>query len=331
MAPLLKRLRMGAGAFLVDNMFRSLASVGRLHPRARPERHRVSVERNIAYAETGLEAHTLDVYRPIGRGGPHPVVFYVHGGGFRILSKDTHWIMGLAFARRGYMVFNINYRLAPAHPFPAALEDATRALTWLTKNGSRFGADMNRAILAGESAGANLVTSLAVALSYRRPETWARELFDVGLRPAAVVPACGMLQVSDVERIVRRKRNLPVYIADRLLEVSDAYLAGARPDGVGGLDLADPLLVFERGDRPDRPIPPFFAGVGTRDPLLDDTRRLKAALDRMGVRCKAEYYPGELHAFHALVWRPNAIRFWRDTFEFLDECLAPSGERSVAV
>ena len=53
-------------------------------------------------------------------------MLYVHGGGFRILSKDTHWIMGLAFARRGFLVFNIGYRLAPKHPFPAAIADAVR-------------------------------------------------------------------------------------------------------------------------------------------------------------------------------------------------------------
>jgi len=68
-------------------------------------------------------------------------------------------------------------------------------------------------------------------------------------------------------------------------------------------------------------LPAFFAPVGTRDPLLDDTRRLERALRRMGVSCEARYYLGELHAFPALVWRKNAQRCWRDTFAFLDRAL----------
>src|SRR5262245_7222800 len=100
-----RQLRQRAGAFVVDNFFRGISSLGKLHPAARPERHKVAVERNIPYLPTGSLDHLLDVYRPLDVEGPRPVVVYVHGGGFRVLSKDTHWIMGLAFARAGYLVF----------------------------------------------------------------------------------------------------------------------------------------------------------------------------------------------------------------------------------
>ena len=66
-------------------------------------------------------------------------------------------------------------------------------------------------------------------------------------------------------------------------------------------------------------IPPFFLPVGTKDPLLPDTRRLGEALTKMGVEAETEYYPGELHAFHAFVMRKNAQKCWRDTFAFLDK------------
>lgn len=328
----LLRLRASAGAFVVDNAFRGLSAIGRAFPQARPERHDVEVLRDVPYRATGLAAHRLDVYRPAGRrDGPSPALLYIHGGGFRILSKDTHWLMGLAFARRGYVVFNVNYRLAPAHPYPAAAEDVCAAYRWVVDNAARYGGDTARLVIAGESAGANLTAMLAVATAYRRPEPWAREVFDTGVRPVAAVPACGMLQVSDSARFVRRRmapvvvdgrvvrrRPLNPFIADRLHEVTEAYLGGARTDVPGGLELADPLVILERGERPDRPLPPFFAPVGTRDPLLDDTRRLKVALEQLDVPCVVEYYPGEVHAFHAFVFRPNATRCWRDTFRFLD-------------
>jgi acetyl esterase len=320
-AQLLRRLRGHAGAFVIDNAFRSLSRFAQLHPQSRPARHGVEVLRDIPYHDTGRDEHLLDIYRPASGDGPWPVVFYVHGGGFRILSKDTHWIMCLAFARRGFLVVSINYRLAPRHPYPAAIEDASTALVWVAENIARYGGDPTRLVLAGESAGANLVTSLAIASSYRRPEPCARAVFDSGVRPIACLPACGILQVSDSERFARRKR-LPAFVRDRIFEVTHGYLGqDAQRTGDADLDLADPLIVLERGLPPERPLPPFFAVVGTKDPVLDDTRRLAAALARLGVHCRAEYYPGEPHAFHALVWRENARMCWQHAYEFLHEYL----------
>jgi acetyl esterase len=314
------RLRSRAGALVVDNFFRAIATAGRYHPRARPERHQVEVVRNVPYLDDGAPEHLLDIYRPTTP-GPWPVMLYVHGGGFRILSKDTHWVMGLGYARRGYLVFNISYRLAPRHPFPAAVADACAAYTWVARHAAAYGGDLSRFALGGESAGANLITSLTIAACYPRPEPFARAVFDTGLVPQAVLPACGIFQVSDVARFSRR-RKLPRFIGDRLAEVSDSYLpetAGLPP---GAIDLADPLVALERGDPPVRPLPPFFLPVGTRDPLLDDTRRMKAALDRLGVVSEAHYYPGELHAFHALVFRPNARKCWASAYAFLDRHIA---------
>jgi acetyl esterase len=305
----------------MEGLFRTLATAGRLHPEARPERHGVEVLRNIAYRPTGMAEHRLDIYRPSRKPGPWPVVLYIHGGAFRMLSKESHWVMGLAFARSGYLVANINYRLAPRNPFPAAIEDACAAATWLHKHAAAYGGDPSRLVVAGESAGANLATSVALACAYRRPEPYARAVFDAGVHPRAVLASCGVLQVSSPERFWKRRR-MPAWLRDRLQEVTDCYLSGSRLQYPGELDLADPLVALERAEPPQRPLPPFYAVVGTRDPLLDDTRRLKAALDRMQVPCEAIYYPGEVHAFHALIWRSVARRCWRDTFKFLEPLVA---------
>ena len=314
-------LRRRAGATVVDNLFRALAGLGRLHPQAQPHRHQVEVVRDVPYRPTGSPAHLLDIYRPTSLPGPWPVVLYIHGGGFRILSKDTHWVMGLAFARRGFLVFNINYRLAPKHRYPAAVEDAAAAYAWVARHAADYGGDLSRFVIAGESAGANLATVMAACASYERPEPAAREVFATGLVPRAAVAACGMLQVTDPERFRRRKR-LPSWVYDRIIEVSDAYVGGAPAPGPE-MALADPLVLLESAAAPLRPLPAFFAPVGTRDPILDDTRRLKLALDRLGVPCEARYYPGEVHAFHALVFRENARLCWTEAFRFLDEHVGP--------
>lgn len=303
------------GTLAVDNFFRTASRIGKMHPRAQPRRHGVTVTRDLAYTDSDIPEHLLDVYRPIAQREPLGVLLYVHGGGFRILSKDTHWLMGLAFARAGYLVFNISYRLAPKHPFPVGLQDCARALKWVAKNAATFGGDIDRLVLAGESAGANLVSALTAMCCYRRPEVWAQQVFELGVVPRAWLPYCGMLQVSDSARFARRRPDLGEFLRDRLAEVSACYLQDVGPEVC--LDLADPLVIFERGRAPDRPLPPCFATVGTADPLLDDTRRLKVALDRLGTECVAEYYPGEVHAFHAMVWREQARRCWSDSFDFL--------------
>jgi acetyl esterase len=316
------------GAAMVDGFFNAASRVGRLHPNAKPERHAVEHLTDVRYLGGDHEAHLLDVYRPVHAtsaepppyrrysGPPWPIVFYVHGGGFRILSKDTHWIMGLSFARRGFIVFNVSYRLAPKHRYPAAIEDVCRAFAWVMANAERYGGDTSRVVLAGESAGANLVTSLALTLAYERPEPFAREAFATGVVPQAVLPACGVFQVSDIQRLKRRKPGMSKFIADRLHEVERAYL-GPGPHA-HSLDLADPVVVLERGDKPARPLPPFFLPVGTKDPLLPDTRRLAQALQGLGVVAEDVYYPGELHAFHAVVLREPARRCWDETFAFLN-------------
>jgi acetyl esterase len=317
------RVRRKAGKLAVQAFFSGAARLGRLHPRARAEHHGVEVIRDVRYAEGTSPAHLLDVYRPRGhRPGEHrPALLYVHGGGFQILSKDTHWVMGLAFARQGYVVFSINYRLAPEHRYPAALEDCAAAYAWVVSHAPAWGADASRLVLAGESAGANLVTAMTIAACFDRSEPYARRIADTGVVPSAVLPACGILQVSDTARFSRRKPSLPRVVAERIEEVGQAYLGPLdHPSrhGTAELELADPIVVLEGPAAASRALPPFFAPCGTADPLLDDTRRLAHALRARGVACEDVYYPGEVHAFHAFVFRPQAQKCWGDTFAFLD-------------
>ena len=86
----------------------------------------------------------------------------------------------------------------------------------------------------------------------------------------------------------------------------------------GELDLADPLVFLERASAPTRKLPPFLIPVGTRDVLIDDAKRMKRALEGLDTVCDVPIYEGEVHAFHAFVWRPAAQQCWRDIYAFLD-------------
>lgn len=315
----IEALRRRAGGKAIKWTLEGLAHSGSFHPRANPSRHGLERVNNISYGP-GVHQH-LDVWRPTDRGdGPLPVILYIHGGGFRILSKESHWIMALALARQGYVVFNIDYRLAPAHPFPAAVEDAARAWCWVHENAARFGGDPSRVTLGGESAGANLSATLTIACCYEREEPFSKEVFALGKVPEAVIAACGIFQVSEVQRFWQKYPKTPKFVRDRCEEVAEGYI-GARDmqHRPGEHDLADPLVFFERGEQPERALPPFIIPVGTRDVLIDDAKRMKRALEQLDTRCEVPIYEGEIHAFHAFVWRENARKCWRDIYAFLDE------------
>jgi len=302
----------------------SFATLGRLtaySPLAWPSLHGVRRFRDVPYFATGRRDHLLDVYVPKKNAGLRPVVLYLHGGGLMSLSKETHLPLALAFARRGFVVFNANYRLAPSNRYPAAHEDAARAYVWMVENAARYGGDVRRLVLAGESAGANLAASLAIAACYERPEPFAKKVFATGVVPRVVLPACGILQITDPLRIARR-RPVPAWLQDRISEVGELYLPAGHDTPPAEVPPADPLLIFERGEKTARPLPTFFSIVGTRDILLDDTRRLKAALDRMRVPAEARYYERGMHAFHAFFLDKTARQSWADTFAFLDRNLS---------
>jgi acetyl esterase len=308
-----------AGDQVFDAMIHGVEWIARRHPATDPARYDVEVTADVPYLLDGDPAHRLDVYRPRRAAGPLPAVIYLHGGGFRHLSKETLWFAALTFARRGYVVFNVEYRLGAR--CPAALEDVSAAATWVKRHGALFGADVEQLVVAGESAGGNLATAIAIASSYRRPEPWARALWDAGVRPRAAAVGYGLLQVSDPGRFQPRGPLAP-WIRGNIRGVAAGYLGD--PDlAPGRAGLADPLLVLESGLRPDRPLPRFYVGAGDRDPLLDDTRRLGAALARLDVPHEVRVYPGGIHGFHVLLpWTDLARAMWRDQLDFVARALA---------
>jgi acetyl esterase len=301
-------------AWFLDGFFASLSAVGRSMPGAHPKHHGVERLTNISYGPHD-KASLLDIWRPIDREGLLPVVFYVHGGGFRALSKDSHWIMGLIMAREGYLVVSINYRLAPKHPYPVPLQDTCSAWLWALNNVAEYGGDPKRMAIGGESAGANLAMALTVATCYPRPEPWAKAVFDADVVPRAVTPACGIFQVSDVKRYARA--GLTNRFAQAVIDdCEDCYLPDAEQRANPGL--ADPLCIIEN-ETPSRLLPPAFLPVGGRDPLQQDTHRMAEALAYRGTEAIERVYPGEMHAFHALLFRRHARQCWKEMIAFMDE------------
>ena len=299
------------------SLLEGASALGRLHPRSNPAKHGIEVQKDIAYQNTGLKEHLLDIYRPIKRQHPSPVVFYVHGGGFEILSKNSHWLMALIFAKFGYTVMTINYRLVPEGCFPIALQDTFAAYRWMVEHADQYDIDLERVVVAGESAGANLISALTIATCYQRQEAWAQAIWDLNVVPKVALPACGLLQVSDPERFIRQHPDLSHWFSKQISKVCTGYVSEDSPYLED--DLANPLLFFEKQLASGRPLPATFATCGTKDPLIDDTRRLVQALQNLNVAAEAAYYQDGIHAFHAFVWLKIAKECWRDHYRFLQK------------
>ncbi len=289
-----------------------IATISTFSRDLRPGPNGIAVARDVRYGRVGPRDPRLDVYVPPGP-GPFPVVVYLHGGGFSIGSKGTHRALATWIARQGFVVVNVDYRLAPKHPFPAAIEDACSAYLWVVENVSRFAGDPRRLVVAGESAGANLTLALALACTTRRPEPWARAVFERGVVPRVLLPLSGYLQVHDPDRFARASKVNPFYL-DRMRAVSASYLEHATPSH--GFDLADPLLVLERGDVLERPWPPTYASVGGADPILDDTVRLGRVLEQRATVSRIRVHPGQPHAFQVGVIRGVARASWDEALAF---------------
>jgi acetyl esterase len=117
---------------------------------------------DVAYAEADHQPLLLDAYLQQG-GKPHSAVVYVHGGGFVTGDKRPcpSYILD-AYSRRGFSVFSVNYRLAPQHPFPAAIDDVTEAIAFIKQRATQWNIDPARMVLTGESAG-GLISALVGA------------------------------------------------------------------------------------------------------------------------------------------------------------------------
>nr|QCO92924.1 hypothetical protein [uncultured bacterium] len=129
---------------------------------------------DIPYAADDLNWHKLDVYAPTAHPRNLPAVINLHGGGWCIADKKHFRYFCRTIAAGGYVVFNINYRLAPDYPHPAQLADVLSAMAWVKLHASEYGADPEKVFLLGDSAGAHLAALAACVCTNRNLEGFYR-------------------------------------------------------------------------------------------------------------------------------------------------------------
>jgi acetyl esterase/lipase len=203
------------------------------------------------------------------------VILYLHGGGYVIGSINTHRAMVSRIARASNArALAIDYRLAPEHPFPAAVEDATAAYRWLLAQGYKPG----KIVIAGDSAGGGLTIVLLLAIR------------DAGLpMPAGAVPISPWTDLEGTGESVHTR-------AARDVMVNMENLTSSAKQYYGTHDPKDPLVSPVHGNF--RGLPPMLIQVGDAEILLDDATRVAKSAKAAGVDVELEVWDEMPHVWH---------------------------------
>ncbi|TFK87903.1 alpha/beta-hydrolase [Polyporus arcularius HHB13444] len=233
--------------------------------------------------------------RPVGEdGGTFPVLVWLHGGGWMrgsIDMDDAH--LRTISVELNIAVVNVDYRLAPEHRFPVAIEDSYAAVKWVVEHASELKLDLTKGFLVGgDSAGANM--SAAITLKAREdPLFAANPLTGQYLRePAVVHPGAALPeQYKEQIRSFSEFTSTPILNTENMLRFIDVY-APSPPTAADDVRVS-PLLANSHAG-----LPPAFIQVQELDPLRDEGILYENVLRQAGGSTKLIQYPGCFHAFH---------------------------------
>jgi acetyl esterase len=247
----------------------------------RTEVHR-AVDRRLP-APTGEVGVRIYTPRPLAAEETLPIVLHFHGGGFIAGSVDTHDAIARHLcAHAEAIVIGVDYRLAPEHPFPAAVDDAYGALSWAAEHAAEIGGDPSRIAVAGDSAGGNLAAVLCQLTRERRGPAIAFQAllypvvdFDLATPRASMAQFGGgdfFLSVHDMEMFRSH------YFTDVAGQMRDPHASPLVAEDLSGL-------------------PPALILTSECDPLRDEGKAYADRLAAAGVPVQYHCVEGTIHAF----------------------------------
>jgi acetyl esterase/lipase len=244
--------------------------------------------------DSGTEALTLPcgvgvrLHRPARTAGPAPALLWIHGGGYVIgnAAQDDDFCRALT-RKLGIVVAAVDYRLAPEHPYPTALEDCYRALGWLAQ---LPGVDAGRVAIGGASAGGGLAAALAFLARDR-----------AGVRPVLQILSYPMLD----------DRTIDPALDDTGFRLWNT--ASNRIGWTGYLGGADPATAVPARRDDLAGLPPVWLGVGTLDLFHNEDLAYARRLAAAGVRCEVHEVPGAFHGFDRIAPKTSIARAFFDS------------------
>ncbi|MFI5783883.1 alpha/beta hydrolase [Nocardia sp. NPDC051570] len=231
----------------------------------------------------GTPEISIRIYWPRPETGPHPVIVYFHGGGFVLCGLDTHdGLCRILAVGISAIVIAVDYRLSPEHKYPAAVEDAYRAVSWARTQAVSLGGDPERLVVAGDSAGGNLAT---VTCLRARDDDGPAIAFQLLLYP----------WLDFMAELPSRRDNAEGYYltAAHLRWFEQQYLNEPR-------EAAHPHVSPLRA-RSLAGLPPAMVLTAEYDPLRDEGEAYGARLAEAGVPVRVYRAEGLFHSFLAMV------------------------------
>jgi monoterpene epsilon-lactone hydrolase len=279
-----RRLRSGQAPLTLQQLRANFAPAGRVHP----------VPKDVTATEVtagGVASHWLTA----PGADSNRVLLFLHGGGFKLGSLHSDGELAARLGRAsGMRVLFPEYRLAPEHPFPAAVEDVLATWNWIRKDQK---VSASSVAVAGASAGGGLAVALLVA---------ARDAGEALPAAAVLMSPTVDLTGSGVSMTERADQD-PFSTPEMLRQFARDYLAGADPRTA----LASPLFASLAG------LPPLLVQVGTADVLLSDSERLAAAASDAGVDVTLKVGEGLPHVYPIMAGTPEAAQATDEVGTFL--------------
>jgi acetyl esterase len=243
-----------------------------------PEPRAVAEVRDLR-AETAGGVVPLRLYRPAAAPARAPALVYYHGGGWTIGDLDTHDVLCRELAERaGCVVVAVDYRLAPEHRFPAAVDDGLGAARWVHANAAALGIDASRLALGGDSAGGNLAAVTAIGL---RDGGGARPVFQLLIYPATDMRAVAPSHQTNAQGYLLTADSVAYYRGHYIEQTRDHSDWRASPLLHADLSKLPPALVLTAGF----------------DPLRDEGRQYADRLSQAGVPTQYICFERQIHGF----------------------------------
>ncbi|MBN2471914.1 MAG: alpha/beta hydrolase [Anaerolineae bacterium] len=239
----------------------------------------------------------LRIYKPAANVAPSPALVWFHGGGYVIGVAEMDDLRCAEFSRRlGITVISVDYRLAPQHPFPAALEDGWAALNWVFSESEVLGIDPQRIAIGGGSAGGGLAAALA---QYALDQNHHIPAFQLLVYP--------MLDDRTVTRLSEDKKDFILWPRKSNRFGWESYLG--RPCG----EPTVPAYAVPARRENLSGLPPAWIGVGSEDMFHAEDIAYARNLSESGVKCELVVVPGAFHGFDTIDPKIPVAREFRES------------------